>query len=466
MTADIKALYTAYNAFNALPAENKQAADVAASTRARNVADAKQARNAEQQRHAASTSSATAKFQSSVQAIEARTAKTGGVLDEQLDHLTSSASAKGVVPSGGVAASGRAPSFSAVEALDVRLGEYIESKRGTEASLLQLRALLERELTHGTAVKRDRVTWFILVAGLLLALIIGANALAPIVLITAATIMQFRLGRGPSASMNRRIEKRPVLASDARARSGVTRRLGGLYILVGLTATAVLSSILVDVFPYWSRLHLWRWLPDNSHFSQGDEPLNALYMMLLFWPPYLYGIILLLNGLVRSAGSKIRIPKQQFVNGYPVDPVSGTAGQSNWAPPPPPGEVDDRGNPLQWRTVLKHEWVDESLRDPERLFPAEVRKRVHERAGRRCEAIYYDPFRTQWKRCTSRSQESDHVYPHATGGRSTLANAQALCQMCNVQKGALVPTVAYVQALQEARKAYFPAGESPVVRKG
>jgi hypothetical protein len=454
MSADVKALYQAYLDFEALPAKNAAAAAQAAERRARHVESGQQAIRKERQRHAAAVSLRNEQHQSAVATAEEKTTRAIEALDQRLDALTRSASGKGAVAAGGFAASGRPLSFSAAEALDTRLGELSENKRGIEHSLAQLRLQLEREAGYAKAAGRDRVTWSILGMGLMLAIVTGANAIAAAALIAAATAMQFRLGRGPSAFMNKRFEKRPILAADARARSGLTRKLASCYILLGLTATAMVSAAFVDEFPFWSRLHLWR-----------EEPFTAFYMLLLFWPPYLYGIFLLINGSVRSAGSRIRLPGPQSAGGYTPAPPVAAGGRGTPVPAPQPGETDDRGHPLQWRPVLKHEWVDEALRDPERLFSAGLRKRVHERAGRQCEAVYYDPFRTEWKRCTSRSQEADHIYPHATGGRSTPANAQALCQKCNVQKGVSVPTAAYVAALQDSRQGYFPSGESPTVRK-
>lgn len=467
MSADVKALYQSYLDFEALQAKNTAAAAQAAEQRVRHVAIGQQAVSTERQRHAGAAALRNEQHKSAVTAVEERTARAIEPLDQLYNALARSASVKGAVAAGGIAASGRSPSFSAAQTLDKSLGMLIENKRGIEHSLVQLQSQLKREAGYAKAAARDRVTWSVLGLGLILAFVAGANPIAVAVLIAAATAMQVRLGRGPSAFMNKRFEKRPILAADARARSGLTRKLASGYILLGLTATAMVSAASVDVFPFWSRLDLWRWLPADSHFLPGDEPFTALFMLLLFWPPYLYGIFLLISGSVRSAGTRIRIPTPAppFAGGYTPVPSGAGGGRGTPMPAPRAGETDDRGNPLQWRPALKYEWVDEALRDPERLFSTGLRKRVHERAGRQCEAVYYDPFRKEWKRCTSRSQESDHIYPHAVGGRSTPANAQALCQKCNVQKGASVPTAAYVAALQDSRKGYFPSGESPTVRK-
>lgn len=436
MSPDKNAMYRAYLDFEALQTKNKAMATQAVDQRARNVASAQQANSKERQRHAAAVTLTNEQHQSAAATVELKTTRAIEALDQRLEALTRSASAKGAVATGGLTARGRPPAFSAAQALDSRLGELIESKRGVEHSLAQLMLQLEREAGHGKAAARDKVTWAILGAGLVLAIVAAANEVAAVGLIAAATFMQVRLGRGPSAFMNRRFEKRPILAADTRARSGLTRKLGGGYILAGMAITSMVGATLVDV--------------------------------VRLWPPLfcgLYGVILLISGYKRSAGNGIRIPTPQFADGYTQAPPGSGGGRGTSAPAPQAVETDERGNPLQWRPVLKHEWVDETLRDPERVFSAWLRKRVHERAGRKCEAVYYDPFRTEWKRCTSRSQESDHIYPHATGGRSTPANAQALCQKCNVQKGASVPTAAYIAALQNSRRGYFPGEESPTVRK-
>ncbi|XBH21437.1 HNH endonuclease [Jonesiaceae bacterium BS-20] len=465
MSANANTFYQAYLDLEALQVRNAAAAAQAAEQRVRHNASVDEANSKERQRHTDAVALTTKQYQSAATTSAEKTTLTVDALDQQFNALGQSASSKGAIAAGGFTPNGQIPTFTTARALDKGLGELIESKLGIERTLAQLRLQLEQEAKKTKATTLDQITLAIVGAGLLLAILAGANPIAAVALISAATIMQFRLGRRPSALINKRSINHPNLVTDTRARSGFTRKLAGCYILVGLTITALVSAELAHVFPFWSRMHLWRWIPAGSYYSSGEEPLNGIYMWLLFWPTYVYGIFLLISGFKRSARTPISIPTQQVAGGYTTVPSRARGSRGAPAVEQPAGETDSHGNPLQWRPVLKHEWVNEALRDPERFFPTELRTRVHQRAGRHCEAVYYDPFRTEWMRCASPSQESDHIYPHAIGGRSISTNAQALCQKCNVQKGALVPTAAYVAALQHSRQGYFPGGESPIVRK-
>jgi 5-methylcytosine-specific restriction endonuclease McrA len=61
------------------------------------------------------------------------------------------------------------------------------------------------------------------------------------------------------------------------------------------------------------------------------------------------------------------------------------------------------------------------------VFPAHVRRAIHERAGGRCELIL-----PNGERCgETRRLELDHVEPKALGGKSTLENGRLGCRPCN-----------------------------------
>ena len=91
-------------------------------------------------------------------------------------------------------------------------------------------------------------------------------------------------------------------------------------------------------------------------------------------------------------------------------------------------------------------------RDPRRDFTAAERSAIFARAGGRCE------HRGFILRCRRTAQHADHVWPWATGGPTSVANAQALCARHNLSKGARRPTRWYLARLERARRRYFPPG--------
>lgn len=98
-------------------------------------------------------------------------------------------------------------------------------------------------------------------------------------------------------------------------------------------------------------------------------------------------------------------------------------------------------------------------RDGQRLFDTAQRALIHSRAGGRCE--HKHPL---WRRCPSPGTQADHIYPHARGGATTLANGQSLCQMHNARKGAKTPSAVYIWRLQRRRRKYFPPGQDVTVQ--
>ncbi|MGC0250445.1 HNH endonuclease [Pseudactinotalea sp. Z1748] len=98
-------------------------------------------------------------------------------------------------------------------------------------------------------------------------------------------------------------------------------------------------------------------------------------------------------------------------------------------------------------------------RDGQRLFDSAQRSLIKSRAGGRCE--HKHPL---WRRCRSPGTQADHIYPHARGGATTLANGQSLCQMHNARKSAKVPSSLYLWRLQRRRRRYFPPGHDATVQ--
>ncbi len=54
--------------------------------------------------------------------------------------------------------------------------------------------------------------------------------------------------------------------------------------------------------------------------------------------------------------------------------------------------------------------------------------------------LYRDAYRCQ--RCGSAANHVDHVHPVLFGGTDDVANLQALCERCNLAKGAEPPEAA------------------------
>lgn len=93
-------------------------------------------------------------------------------------------------------------------------------------------------------------------------------------------------------------------------------------------------------------------------------------------------------------------------------------------------------------------------KDPKRSFDAAQRSRIHARAGHQCE---HKPL--IGRRCRRAGVQADHVYPHARGGATSVANGQSLCAFHNRTKSALVPSRWYIARLERRRRTYFPPGE-------
>jgi hypothetical protein len=105
---------------------------------------------------------------------------------------------------------------------------------------------------------------------------------------------------------------------------------------------------------------------------------------------------------------------------------------------------------IRWATIP---------RDPLRRFSRADKAVILARAGGRCE-------RHGWiiGRCRrTDGLEADHVHPHSKGGRTSLANGQALCQRHNQQKSVRVPYGWELEQLRRRRVAYYPPGVSGVV---
>lgn len=92
-------------------------------------------------------------------------------------------------------------------------------------------------------------------------------------------------------------------------------------------------------------------------------------------------------------------------------------------------------------------------RDPQRLYDAEQRRIMRDRAGHRCE--HNGPLAP---RCSGSADEADHIHPWSRGGATSLENGQYLCRRHNNSKSNWKPTGLYIWRLQRRRLDYFPAG--------
>lgn len=288
MSANLADLYAIYAELESIPAQNAAAASAATAQRSATVAAVEQAKKSTNDGYDRMVTAARSKQQ---------TAHTG--LESQLRSIAQSAGAKGSIPDATAVGTGRSPDFAGVKALDAQLGRALEDKRRLEFELEQLRQQLAHEAGQARAKVRDAVTFSLFGAGIILAVVAGANVVGALITIVFALVMQSRLGKGPSTFMNRQAAKRPSISFDTRAKAGVTRVFGAWYILLTSVVTAVASSFFAKVHPFWIEQYLWRWVPVESITLAG--PITAVTAS-LFWLGVLYGFILLINGYRRRAG--------------------------------------------------------------------------------------------------------------------------------------------------------------------
>jgi hypothetical protein len=105
---------------------------------------------------------------------------------------------------------------------------------------------------------------------------------------------------------------------------------------------------------------------------------------------------------------------------------------------------------IRWATIP---------RDPVRRFSRADKAVILARAGGRCE-------RHGWiiGRCRlGDGLQADHVHPHSKGGRTSLANGQALCKRHNRKKSAHVPYRWELKQLARHRLTYYPPGVPGIV---
>lgn len=101
----------------------------------------------------------------------------------------------------------------------------------------------------------------------------------------------------------------------------------------------------------------------------------------------------------------------------------------------------------------------QAARDPVRRFSRSDKSLIVGRAGNRCEHHGLILGRCR----ATQNLEADHVHPFSRGGRTAVANGQALCQGHNRRKGARIPWGWELKRLARHRTLYFPAGANTAV---
>jgi len=112
-----------------------------------------------------------------------------------------------------------------------------------------------------------------------------------------------------------------------------------------------------------------------------------------------------------------------------------------------------------WRRRGSSSGRNPGRRDPERTFPASVRSETFTVAKGRCE--FDGPL--PWVRCRRRAEHADHFFPWAFGGASSAANCVAACALCNLRKGAKMPSVWLQRRIARRRRRYAQAGAVTLV---
>lgn len=93
------------------------------------------------------------------------------------------------------------------------------------------------------------------------------------------------------------------------------------------------------------------------------------------------------------------------------------------------GRIDTGDVRLCLEQIVSHILIaaDPEPLDPARNFTAEQRKEIFEKSGGKCAECKVDLSPTNF--------HADHIKAHRAGGRTEVANGQALCSKCNLNKG-------------------------------
>lgn len=220
-------------------------------------------------------------------------------LESRLRVATELAGRKGSNPVGRAAGTGLPPDFEAAAVLDNRLAKMIEDKRRLGLELEKLQAKLLREGDQARAKAKDAVTFGIGVIGAALGALAGANAIGAIVIVAVALVMQYRLGTGPSAVVNRQALRRVETAVNQRMRSGVARVVSGWYVFGTVVWTWIMNSLLSPLMPGWNPRLPSQWVSDALDVSAN---LVADFSMALFLGTLIYSGFLLTDGYRRRSG--------------------------------------------------------------------------------------------------------------------------------------------------------------------
>lgn len=288
MTNTVQDLYTAYAELERMPA-------VAAEQEKAAAAALEEARKAGKVAVAQSEKD----FRGQKAALEQQHTASRTALQQRLDTLLASAAKKGSRPASGAQATGAAPAFDAVTVQDAELGRLLDERTRFAHELGELRELLQREGDMRRAKRNDRITLAIAGIGAVVVCVAGANAVGAIAALVTALVIQFRLGRGSSAFMLKRSVRVPALVHDRRRRSGQTRLIGGLFIILAMLIGGVVGWVL----EFWQSLR-------TSYADILFPPEPTLWTTLtagwLAWfgaaLGLLYGVLLTFHGARRLRG--------------------------------------------------------------------------------------------------------------------------------------------------------------------
>jgi len=264
MSVPLKDLYALYAELEGVPAQAAADVRMSAEDRASAIRDVE-----------TSIESTVRAYNRKKEEAQKAEKSSSAALERQLRTIAQSASAKGSIPVGGAARSGRPPAFPFAKAMDDSLGGMLADKRRLETELDRL----EEQLAHGlglNAAKRgDVISGIFAGVAALLSVAAGANWAAVAIAFTMALFIVFRVTRGPSLFIRRRRAKMPSLSYDKRKRSSLMGVVGAAYIALTLAITAVANFFLIGILP---QIHssFGRWSPDPAFWAAGVVSLIAM----------------------------------------------------------------------------------------------------------------------------------------------------------------------------------------------
>jgi hypothetical protein len=96
---------------------------------------------------------------------------------------------------------------------------------------------------------------------------------------------------------------------------------------------------------------------------------------------------------------------------------------------------NDAEESIKWRHefLMKNflaTYTDVETKDPQRNFTDEQRLAIYRRDDGKCQL----KIKCNGEKCEWGNWEADHIIPHSKGGKTTVANGQVACPVCNAVK--------------------------------